>query len=90
MGGFEVPIRDLEFPGIGELLSEIHSRFLQDSGSFDPVDKDYCRFLLGPEQQTTFENLRKRLYEALILTLLEGIDILWYTVMRQSWVWVKC
>ena len=38
------------------------------------LKKKTVTFCWGPEQQTTFEILRQRLCEALILTLPEGVD----------------
>ena len=40
MRGSEVSNRDSEFPGISGLVSEIHSRLLQDSRTPDTADEE--------------------------------------------------
>ena len=74
MGGPEVPLRDQEFLGFNMILSEIYLGFLQDCCTPHSSDEEGHRFSLGPEQQTDFETLRQRLYEAPMLTLLEGVE----------------
>ena len=74
VGGSKVSIQYSKFPWIGRLLLEIHCGFLQDSGSFDPVDEEDCHVLLGAEHHPSFETLRQRLCEAPILTLPEGVE----------------